>query len=170
FQFVSGDGSSAVTAVVGRLALAPRPSMSYLSHSTNPSARTFGEIAHVTLFIVRGSFSLVKSPVNPAGRSCRLKYGTPEKKNSLSFTIGPPIWAVVSQYDLISRGVNVFWRSGESDPVLSAIQFLRSVRYSTSPVNRLLPDRTMLLAATPVNSPYSAFAPSDTTCTCSTQL
>ena len=56
FQFHSGDGSSAVTAVVGRVALAPRPVTLYLSHSTNPSARTLGEIAHVSLVIVRGSF------------------------------------------------------------------------------------------------------------------
>src|SRR5581483_5879867 len=68
FQFHSGDGSSAVTSVVGRLTLAPRPATSYLSHSTNPSTRTLGIAAHVTFVIVRGSFCVVKFPVKPAGR------------------------------------------------------------------------------------------------------
>src|SRR5260221_5693070 len=117
FQFPSGDGSRSVTSVVGRVTLAPRPSMSYLSHSTNPSARTFCDAAHVSLLMMRGSFSLVKFPVKPAGRSCRLKYWNPEKKNSLSFAIGPPICPVESQYDLISRGVKVFCRAAESNVV-----------------------------------------------------
>ena len=97
-------------------------------------------------------------------------YWTPVKKNSLSFTIGPPICALVSQLALISRGVNVFWRSADSDVVLLAIQLFRSNRYSPRPANLLLPERMMLLAATPVNSPYSALAPSETTCTSCTQL
>src|ERR1051326_4849542 len=67
FQFTSGDGSSAVVSVVGRLTLAPRPATSYLSHSTKPSALTLGDTAHVSLFIVRGSFCVVKLPVYPAG-------------------------------------------------------------------------------------------------------
>ena len=99
-----------------------------------------------------------------------LRYWKPEKKKSLSFASGPPIWPVVSQYDLISRGVNVLRRSADRDVVLSASQFFRSIRYSPRPVHLLLPARMMLFAATPVNSPYSAFAPSATICTCSTQL
>src|SRR5712692_270279 len=97
FQLYSGEGSSAVTAVVGRVTLAPRPAMSYLSHSRKPSARTFGETDHVSFVMVRGSRSLVKSPVKPAGRSSRWKYWKPSKKNNLSFTSGPPICAVLSQ-------------------------------------------------------------------------
>src|SRR5262249_55632773 len=147
FQFASGDSSIEVTSVVGCVALAPRPWMLYLSYSMNPSARTSGDTAHVSLFISRGSFSVVKSPVYPAGRSSRLKYWKPLKKNSLSFTIGPPIWAVLSQYDLISRGEKVFCRSCDSDEVLLATQFFRSIRYSPRPRNTLLPERTMLFAA-----------------------
>src|SRR3954454_1409826 len=63
FQFNSGDSSIEVVLVVGCVALAPRPRRLYLSHSTNPSARTFGDTAQVSLLIVRGSFSVVKSPV-----------------------------------------------------------------------------------------------------------
>src|SRR5438034_948751 len=96
FQFTSGEGSMAVVSVVGRLVLAPRPVMSYLSHSTKPSARTLGVMAHVSLWSVRGSFSVTNWPLKPDGRFSLWKYWNPEKKNSLSLMIGPPICPVVS--------------------------------------------------------------------------
>ena len=40
---------------------------------TKFATRMFGDTAHVSLVMLRGSFSLVKLPVKPAGRSCRLK-------------------------------------------------------------------------------------------------
>src|ERR1051326_7504739 len=170
FQFTSGDGSSAVVSVVGRLTLAPRPATSYLSHSTKPSALTLGDTAHVSLFIVRGSFCVVELPVYPAGLVASSRYWKPEEKNNVSFLEGPPICAHVSTQWPIWSGVNFARRASESDVVLSATHLFDSIRYSPRPVNLLLPERIMLLAATPVNSPYSALAPSETTCTCSTQL
>ena len=99
-------------------------------------------------------------PLKPAGRSRRPNTGSPRRTTGDREESDPRVGTAVPALDEgagrdIGRVLDATTRASSS------------LRKSREPVR---PDLSVLLARDPVNSPYSAFAPSACTWTSSTQL
>ncbi len=147
------------------------PDTSRVPVSTNPSRRSAGVTACVTLpSHCHSRSSRDPGPSNPAGVSSWPAPCRPVKYHRRSRTIAPPTCPLPSHHELTFREANDVCRRSSRSLVLLASQPGWMVHTSPRPEVRLPPERSTLLATTPVLPPYSAAAPRPAMWTCSTQL